>query len=163
DNPAGFLPPWVEAPVLVAFGAIAALSLASLVVRFRSATGHQRLQLQLWLLGALFAVALFLVAFAVYGFSSYYGDALFNTSSAVWLCLRVVAACAIVRPRLYDIDVVLNRALTYGLLTGIILGAYAAIVLGVGALASGHGALLAAIAAAVCALAIAPLRAWLQR
>ncbi len=74
-----------------------------------------------------------------------------------------MAAFAILRHRLYDIDLVLNRALTYGLLTAIIAGAYAALVLGVGALASGHGTLLAAIAAALCALAFAPLRAWLQR
>ena len=132
-------------------------------MRFRSSSGREKLQLQVWLLGALFAVALFIVALGVYVVSSYYGDGLFNASSAVVLCLPVVAAFAIVRHRLYDIDVVLNRALTYGLLTAIIAGAYAALVLGVGALASGHGTLLAATAAALCALAFAPLRAWLQR
>jgi hypothetical protein len=141
----------------------AALSLTSLVVRFRVSTGREKLQLQLWLLGALFAVTLFIVAVCVYAFSSYYGDALFNTSAAVVLCPPVLAGIAIARHRLYGIDVVLNRALTYGLLTAIIAGAYAALVLGVGALASGHGTLLAAIAAALCALAFAPLRAWLQR
>ena len=163
ENPAGFLPSWVQAPTVVAFAVVSALSLLSLVVRFRSSSGREKLQLQVWLLGALFAVALFLVALGVYVVSSYYGDGLFNASSAVVLCLPAVAAFAIVRHRLYDIDVVLNRALTYGLLTAIIAGAYAALVLGVGALASGHGTELAATAAALCALAFAPLRAWLQR
>ena len=133
------------------------------MVRFRASAGRERMQLQLWLLGALLAVASFVVAFVVYLFSHYYGDGLFNASAVIVLCLPVLAALAIVRHRLYDIDVVLNRALTYGLLTAIIAAAYAAVVLGVGALTSGDGALVSALAAAVCALAFAPLRSSLQR
>ena len=163
ENPAGFLPAWTQGPAVAAFAVVSALSLFSVVVRFRASSGREKLQLQLWLLGGLCAVALFIVALGVYAFSHYYGDALFNASSAVVLCLPVVAAFAIVRHRLYDIDLVLNRALTYGLLTAVIGGAYAALVLGVGALASGNGTLLAATAAALCALAFAPLRSWLQR
>ena len=162
-NPAGILPDWVQVPTFLAFVVVSALSLLSLVVRFRASSGRERLQLQLWLLAAFFAVALFIVALGVYLVSHYYGDALFNASSAVVLCLPMLAAFAIVRHRLYDIDVLLNRALTYGLLTAMIAAAYAAVVLGVGALASGDGAIVAALAAAVCALAFAPLRSWLQR
>ena len=162
-NPAGVLPRWVQAPTLLGFAALAALSLLSLVHRFRAASGREKLQLQLWLLAALFAVGLFIVAFAVSAFSAYYGDGLFNASSAVVLCLPVVAAFAIVRHRLYDSDIILNRALTYGLLTAIVAGGYAALVLGVGALASGHGGAVSALAAALCALAFAPLLSSLQR
>jgi signal transduction histidine kinase len=163
DNPAGVLPEWTALPGLLGLAAVAILTLASLVVRFRAAAGRERLQLQLWLLAALSAIAMFLVAFGVYEVSHYYGDALFNASSSVVVGLPLLAALAIVRHRLYDIDIVLNRALTYGLLTAVIGGAYAALVFGVGALASGSGALIAALAAALCALAFAPLRSWLQR
>jgi signal transduction histidine kinase len=162
-NPAGVLPDWVQIPTFLAFALVSVLSLLSLVVRFRASAGRERLQLQLWLFAAISGVALFLLALAVYLVSHHYGDALFNASAAVVLGLPLLAAFAIVRHRLYDIDVFLNRALTYGLLSAVIAAAYAGVVFGVGALTSGDGRIVSALAAAVCALAFAPLRSWLQR
>ena len=57
----------------------------------------------------------------------------------------------------------LNRTLVYGALSACVIGVYAGLVLGVGAIASGQGTVVAAAAAAVCALAAAPLRSRLQR
>jgi len=65
-NPAGILPDWVQIPTFLAFVVVSALSLLSLVVRFRASSGRERLQLQLWLFAAFCAVVLFILALGVY-------------------------------------------------------------------------------------------------
>ena len=64
------------------------------------------------------------------------------------IALPVVAGIAMIRHHLYDVDLVLNRTLVYGALSACVIGAYAALVLGVGAIASGQGTVVAAAAAA---------------
>src|SRR5204862_6116476 len=66
---------------------------------------------------------------------------------------------AILKYRLYDIDVVINKTVVFGTLTVAITAIYAAIVAGIGTLAGRQGSLLlAALAAAVVAVAFQPLR-----
>ena len=105
-------------------------SIASLFVRFRRARNVERQQLK-WLsyTGALVGVAL-IVAVAI---ETVVGDAavdLTNTIISVSLALVPVAmGVAILRHRLYDIDVVINRTLVYGALTATLGGAYLGTVL----------------------------------
>jgi hypothetical protein len=133
--------PWVDNPfgihglglrtlaaasfVLVAAAALAGV--ASLVVRFRRAHGIERQQLR-WVAGA----ACLLVVFAVAGdaASSFLG------SGAGWagillglLCVAIAVAIALLRYRLYDLDVVVNRTLVYGALTAMLAVTYLASVL----------------------------------
>ncbi len=115
------------------------------------------------MLTAILTAFFFLAAIAVYAFSPYLGDGLFAISGAGAIALPLVAGIAMVRHRLYDVEVVLNRTLVYGALSACIVGAYAALVFGVGAIGSSQGRLVSAAAAAVCALAAAPLRNRLQR
>lgn len=71
---------------------------------------------------------------------------------------------AIVRARLWDIDVVINRTLVYGILTVCVVGLYVLVVGTLGALAGTSGNLLISlIAAGLVAVLFQPLRAWLQR
>ena len=108
-------------------------SIASLFVRFRRARNVERQQLK-WLsyTGALVGVAL-IVAIAI---ETIVGDRavdLTNTIISVSLALVPVAmGIAILRHRLYDIDVVINRTLVYGALTATLGGAYLGTVLLVG-------------------------------
>jgi hypothetical protein len=102
-------------------------SSVSLIVRFRRATGEQRLQIK-WLAfaGAIVAVTL---PVATVGFDLW-ADAVSNTAIMMSvLGLPVAAGVAILRHRLYDIDVVINRTLVYGALTATLAGAYLASVL----------------------------------
>ena len=77
----------------------------------------------------------------------------------VALLLPITAGIAILKYRLYDIDVVINKTVVYGLLAAIVTGIYVAIVVGFGTLVgSGGSAFLSAVAAAVVALLFQPLR-----
>jgi signal transduction histidine kinase len=80
------------------------------------------------------------------------------------LIIPVTLAIAILRYRLWDVDVVINRALIYGALTAIIVGLYVLVVGALGALFQTRASLLLAIlATGFAALLFQPLRQRLQR
>jgi signal transduction histidine kinase len=85
-------------------------------------------------------------------------------STLAFLCLWVAVGIAVLKYRLYDIDVVISKAVLYGSLAVFITAVYAGLVVGVGTLAGGRDRpLLAAVAAAVVALAFQPVRQWAGR
>ena len=99
-------------------GLIAAL--VSLVIRYRRAAGIERLQLKQLVFAA--GVLVPIMALAV---PFYYESIVVQVAIAMGLLLLPVAAgLAILRYRLYDIDVVINRALVYGSLTATLAAAY---------------------------------------
>jgi hypothetical protein len=102
-------------------------SSASLIVRFRQATGEQRLQIKwLALAGAVAAVTF---PIALFGWDVW-GQAISNTAIMLSvLGLPLAAGVAILRYRLYDIDAVINRTLVYGVLTATLAAAYLGMVL----------------------------------
>ena len=94
--------------LLVNFGLLA-LSAISLVLRLRRATGVERQQLK-WFV---YAVALLALVFPL-------GILIFGDGTLIVLLLPLVptaAGIAILRYRLFDIDVIINRTLVYGSLT----------------------------------------------
>jgi hypothetical protein len=98
--------------VMILFSSII-LSAFSLVVRFHRASGVERQQLK-WF--ALVAVLFggHIVA-DLLGFDRLLGDALWNLLDvATSAGLYVAVGIAILRYRLYDIDVIINRTLVYG-------------------------------------------------
>ena len=137
-------------------------SIASLFVRFRRARNVERQQLK-WLsyTGALVGVAL-AIAIAI---ETVVGDRavdLTNTIISVALALVPVAmGIAILRHRLYDIDVVINRTLVYGSLTATLGGAYLGTVLLVG-LAAGESGFAVAVSTLAVAALFRPARARIQ-
>src|SRR5207248_9734182 len=79
----------------------------------------------------------------------------------------VAIGIAVLRYRLYDIDVVINRTVVYGLLAAFITAVYVAIVVGIGA-ALGHGTstpnlALSILATAIVAVAFQPVRERVQK
>ena len=71
---------------------------------------------------------------------------------------------AILRSRLFDIDLIINRTLVYGILTVIIVGFYVLVVGSLGALFGTSGNLLISlVATGLVAVLFQPLRAFLQR
>jgi signal transduction histidine kinase len=80
------------------------------------------------------------------------------------LPVPVAIAVAVTQRRLYDIQLAVNRSLTYGVLSLLIAGLYAVVVGGVGAMTRSEGApWLPWVAAGVVAVTFAPLRNALQQ
>jgi signal transduction histidine kinase len=87
--------------------------------------------------------------------------------SGVYLLLLLVPlaiAIAILRYRLWDIDLIINRTLVYGTLTVSIVGIYAAFVVSLGTLLNAEGnSVLSLLAASLMAVLFQPIREHLQR
>jgi hypothetical protein len=114
DNPLGFLPvPGIITEILFLLATAALVSsLVSLVVRYRTSTGEVRQQLKWFTYGALISLPLFLAA-GLTEFGSVIGLLAFITLAALPFCMGV----AVLRYRLYDIDVLINRTLVWVALT----------------------------------------------
>jgi signal transduction histidine kinase len=174
-NPIGIeaLAPILEATqALILVIPIAVLgSLAGLVVRFRRSSGVERLQMR-WLLSAAAVVAiLYSVTIVVsigggWGTGDEPGWLLVLQGAAVvsFALIPIAIGVSVLRYRLFDLDLVINKALLVGALAVFITVVYVAIVVGVGTLVGSQASpFLSAVAAAVVALAFQPLRRRAQR
>ncbi|HEY3529023.1 MAG TPA: sensor histidine kinase [Nocardioides sp.] len=141
--------------LLMALGTLV-LAVVCLVWRWRHSESLDRQRL-LW-----FALAFVLPVLALLAsFSDAAGPWLF---AVVSLPLPIAIGVACLQHRLYDLDLVVNRSLTYGALSLAIAGLYALTVGGVGAMMRQEGAgWLPWVAAGVVAVSFAPLRDALQR
>jgi hypothetical protein len=114
--------------------ALAGVALLALALRFRRAQGTERQQLKWFAYGTFLllagGVALFLPL----------SEAVAKVIVAAGLgCFTATLAVAVLRHGLYEIDVIINRTLVYGLLTALLAGVYAAAVLVLGQLFGGVG------------------------
>ena len=94
--------------------------IASVFVRFRRAKGDERQQLK-WLAYGTVLSLLVIVAIIVFIFTNVNSG--FLPSAFFYLPLLIIsisAGIAIMRYRLYNIDILINRTLVYGLLTGLL-------------------------------------------
>jgi hypothetical protein len=133
----------------------------SLVARFRRARGVERQQLR-WLA---LAAALTGAGAAVVGVGMALGaTAVPLFAAGVCLALLPLATgAAILRYRLYDLDRIISRTLAYGLLTVLLGGGYAAVVLGLGQLIGRRSpGLVVAAATLAVAAAFQPARRRIQ-
>jgi class 3 adenylate cyclase len=170
DNPvrftgtAGELVQWlflsnVANAVVLAFILTLALSAASIAVRFRRARGQERQQLK-WLAAVSIPVLGFFLAL-VFGpaWQSRLVDAV--TIALLFSAMYTAIGIAVLKHRLYDIDLLLTRTLAYGLLTAAFTVVYLAIVVGIGTLV-GSGSkpnlFLSIVATGLVAVAFQPAR-----
>jgi signal transduction histidine kinase len=148
----------------LAFVAVAAcvLCVCSLFFRYHHADGDVRQQVKWFGLGAAFTLTCLLAGQVAQGLDA---QLVSDVLSAIGvLGVPVGAAIAILRFRLFDIDVVISKAIVYGSLAAFIAIVYVGLVAGVGQLAGAVGTpVLSAIAAAIVALAFQPVRRRMQR
>jgi hypothetical protein len=159
----------VPTGLLLAVAAIAALIVLaslvaaawSLVVRFRRARGTERQQLRWLALGAALAAVALLVAVAG-GAMAKDGVVLAALGTCVAL-LPLATGAAVLRYRLYDLDRIISRTLAYGLLTVLLGGGYAGVVLGLGQFLGRESSLVVAAATLAVAALFQPARRRIQR
>jgi signal transduction histidine kinase len=160
---AGVLPILVPVAFFATLGAVIAAPVA-MVLRLRRSRGDERRQIT-WLAYAgvlvVLAIAGVIIAGSITGWESdsvaeEIGQLVLISSLAL---LPIAAGIGILRYRLYDIDVVINKTVVYGLLAAVVTVIYVAIVVGIGTVVGSSGsAFLSAVAAAVVALLFQPLR-----
>jgi len=134
-------------------GALVA-SAASLVVRFRRSTGDQRQQLKWFAAAAAYAGVALPTTVVLW----YVTPAAQLLAVSAVTALSLAACVAILRYRLYDIDVIVDRTVVYGTVTGLLAVTYGltTVIFGT-SLGAGSGWVTAA-ATLVVAVAFRPLR-----
>lgn len=137
-------PGWVSGASFVVYPIALITGIASLVMRFRRSRGDERAQIK-WLLVACVP----LVILNVVGV----GGVL--VSAATLLLIAVPVATAILRYRLYDIDLVINRALVFGVLGLLVAASYLVLATALGRLSGGDGSPLTSTVATVMAALVA--------
>ena len=145
-------------------------SLLALIRRFRRSSGIERLQLRLLVTTASVVATLYTVALLI-SFAGSWGvnqptwmTILQSVSVFSFGLIPIAIGVSVLRYHLFDIDVVINRALLYGTIAVVISAVYVGIVVGIGALVGSRGEpILSAAAAAIIAIAFQPLRIRAQR
>jgi signal transduction histidine kinase len=135
-------------------------SVISVVLRYRRSVGEERLQLKWVVAASLFFILTLVVVMVVTGNGQAQGWVEVLLSLGL-ISIPIAMGIAILKYRLYGIDVVISRSLTYGVLAIFIGVVYVAIVVGVGELlgdGSGAGIGLSIVATAVVAMAFQPVR-----
>ncbi len=145
----------------VAVAAFLAAAFVSLAVRYRAGGRLLRQQIKwLALTAVAFVAGLLIALLGIAAGQPWLTTAAYTTVQLIAL-LGIPAAMtiAILKHRLYDIDVIINRAIRYGLLSAALTAVYLLIVVGIGTLAGyAGGPLLTAAAAVVIAVLFQPAR-----
>lgn len=147
--------------VILAWGACA----VSAVLRYRRSLGEERLQMR-WLVFAgvlvgLLALSEIVVALIVGDFSITASGPLAVLVALSFASLPVAIAIAVLKYRLYDIDVVISRTVVLAILAGFITLVYSLVVVGIGNYLIGddsEGLFFPILATAIVALAFEPVR-----
>jgi hypothetical protein len=137
------------------------IAAGSLVVRFRRARGVERQQLR-WVAWAAVLVALAAIA-ALAGSALGLGDVVGLAAGICIALLPLAIGAAILRYRLYDLDRIISRTLAYGLLTLLLGGGYAGLVLGLGQLLGQDSPIVVAAATLAVAAVFRPARRRVQQ
>jgi signal transduction histidine kinase len=171
DNPVGLKESWLPNAANASIGLVLPVLIggaAAATVRYRRSRGDERQQIK-WLLLAVSMVAATL---------AYYGIMLATAADvnhglgkwaqyvgiASFLAVPISIAFGVLKYRLYDIDVVINKAVMYGAIAAFITAVYVVLVVAAGSLTGyAYNPVLSAIAAAIVALAFQPIRRSAQR
>ncbi|MFD1523300.1 histidine kinase [Pseudonocardia yunnanensis] len=177
-DPAPYPPPFTDVPhalgvvpaqiapigiaLPVAFLGLLVASAAAMIVRYRRADGPvARAQVRWFALGATLLPLTLLLCWLSY--------LVFDTPDLVVVGLGLTAvaipaatAIAVLRHDLYDVDRAFSATITYGLLSALLLAIFATMEVAGGVLFGRDSAEAAAVATAICALALSPLRSRLK-
>jgi hypothetical protein len=148
--------------LLVALGLSLLLSLAGQVASYLRSSGERRQQLK-WLLGGFAAGgAGVILAIALSHTAGFWGVLDHVAILVIFFAIPVTMGVAILKYRLYDIDRILSRTLAYAIVTGLLVGIYAGLVLLATGVLGVHGTVAVAGATLAAAALFAPVRRRVQ-
>lgn len=139
------------------------VAVAAVVARYRRSSGLARAQLRWFALTAVLVPATWVVCTVQFVVTGGVGLATFLAMTLTQIAVVGSVTVAVLRYRLYELDVLINRTAVYAVLTGLLAAVYVAIAL-VGGVAVGTGSNWTTAAATLAvALAFRPLRGRVQR
>ena len=153
-------PAWLVAVSLLSVAAIWVSFVAHQVLSWRQATGERRQQLKWLAAGAAVTVGIGLISSAVI---SVFSDVLAEVTSIAIAGLAVGIGMGILKYRLYEIDRIISRTLAYAIVTGLLVGVYAATVLLATQVLRVHTPVAVAASTLAAAALFSPLRQRVQR
>ena len=139
------------------------LAVGCQVVSWRRAAGERRQQLSWLMAGGAAALALFFAAIAAGALPHSVRGAIGDVLVIGIAALPVGIGVGILRYRLYDIDRIISRTLAYALVTGLLIGVYAGLVLLATRVLSVHTPVAVAAATLAAAALFTPLRRRVQQ
>jgi signal transduction histidine kinase len=154
---------FLAVPLMVVGGAVA------MIVRLRRVTDpvqRQQLRLLAWGAGVIAVVYVGALVPTAFGFerNSDPNNVLGIVAAASFTLIPITIGIAIMRFRLYDLDIVISKTIVYGAMAAFITAVYVAIAVGVGELLGGtRDVTLSIVATAVVAVAFQPVRERVQR
>jgi hypothetical protein len=155
--------------VLILVPAALLVGVAAVVVRFARSSGEERLQLK-WFVTAAALVVAAIIPLALtpqIGLSPAATSAAVSALKVVFslalVCLYAAIAVAVLRYRLYDIDRVISRTLAYAIVTGVLGGVYAGLVLLATQVLRVHTPVAVAAATLAAAALFSPVRRRVQK
>jgi signal transduction histidine kinase len=140
------------------FLGVLAAAVTSLVLRFRRSRGLERQQIKWFALAVVFLVVAMTFSEILYalGIESILLDIVLIAPA--FLSLPAAAGIAVLRYRLYDLDVVVRKTVLYGLLVAVATAVYVVVVVGVGTVVGRDRPFLTTVTAIVLALGFQPAR-----
>jgi hypothetical protein len=153
---------WVQFVFFPALALCWLLSAASQVVSYTRSSGERRQQLKWLLAGAVAGVGGLVLSVGVHGTGL--TGLVHNVAGALGLlALPVSMGVAVFKYRLLDIDRIVSRTLSYAIVTGLLVGVYAGLVLLATRVLQVHTPVAVAAATLAAAALFAPVRRWVQR
>jgi hypothetical protein len=168
SSPAGLLPGWLWFPAYAILVLILVGGAVSLVVRRRHSTGVERAQIGWVVLPLAFLAVSILVTVMVVLVPQLTGAE--DPGDDAWIVVYIAMltfplafGIAVLRYRLYDIDRLISRTVSYGLVTAALIGIYLGAVFVLGSLPPLDGELAVAGATLLAAALFNPLRRRIQQ
>ncbi len=162
DKPGG----WYAAVERIGLLIILALMVSFIgrqVLSWRRSSGERRQQLKWLASGAACTVACAIVGIASQAVPSALVQSVGGAAWFGFAALPVSIGVGILKYRLYEIDRIISRTLSYAIITGLLIGVYAGLVLLATHVLGFQGPVAVAVCTLIAAALFAPLRRWVQR
>jgi hypothetical protein len=139
-------------------------AMVSVVVRYRRARGIERQQLKWLVLAGLVSAPMIIVQEVVqqlHDVSSPLDTAAGLLNSPAWCAIAI--ALAVLRYRLYDIDHIVSRTVSYAVVTGVVVGVYVGVIAVIDGILGSSSSIAVAASTLVAAAVFQPVRRRVQR